>query len=145
LETAGPDDIWHMTNQDCDIGTDAVEWLDEVPPSMAPKISSIELCFRASEFPDHEMRVPYKVNNSGWQWGDTPYSQNVQSYTEHRAREFAFTPEMEKSALAWAELENRKRRKEDIRSTVTIVASIVIILEIFSRTMGWIIRGFIRV
>ena len=144
LETAGPDDAWHRTDKDCNIGTDAIEWLDEVPPRVAQKISSIGLCFRASEFPDRKLLVPYKIDRTGWQWGDTPYSENVQPYTQHRAREFTFTPQLEKSSLAWAEHESWRKRKEDAKSIMMTVVSIVVILEIFSRILGWIVRGFVR-
>lgn len=142
LETAGPDDAWHRTDKDCDI-TDAVEFLDKIPPRVAQVISSIDLCFRASEFPDREMLVPYKIDRTGWQWGGTPTSADVQSYTQGRAREFAL-PQWKKSSLAWAEQESWRMRKENAKSIMMTVVSIVVTLEIFSRILGWVVRGFVR-
>lgn len=213
LETAGPDDSWHIATKKCDVATDAIDSIYDVPADLSERIWAISLCFRAMEFPEQEvssqstkaapvesgpwddyanqgttrsteaatapqetdpyaglgvveegadpyagfsvveegaeqqtnqMLIPYKVDKGGMYWGNEKDSPEVTSYTGDRVRNFSINLQLKPAVLEWAEQDNKKKWYEDFRWTLIVVASIVAGLEVFSRILGWIIRGFVK-
>lgn len=143
LETTAPNDGWHITNRLCE-GTDASESIYDPPTPLSKNVLWIDLCFRASEFSGNEMLIPYAVDRDGQVWGNELNSSEVISYIKDRKQSFSLAPTTKESAVAWATKKQRESWMENFWSTSIIVASIVIFLELFGRSLGWIARGFVR-
>lgn len=141
FQTNGPNDGWHFTKERCEID-DASETIFDLPGELDEKIAFIDLCFRAMDFPGQRDLIPYKIDSEGLFWGGETYNAEVSEYVERRANDFKLTTVQQDVLLELAKRERDRRWMNNLIDTLIVLVSIVLALEIFGRTLGWIFKGF---
>lgn len=99
------------------------------------------LCFKAREFRDGQMLIPYKVDSTGALWGDRRYSDNVSTYTKKVADSFRLSKQYEH----WADSQLWPTRLQRFKVVVAFLFGGLIALWIFTAVVGWIVRGFLGI
>ena len=135
--TWSPVDTFHRTTDDCQIGTDAMEF---VTHSIGDgKSVSAQLCFKAQLF-ESRLLVPYKDEN-GKLWGHERHSTAVTAYTKGRADQFALSENDRETGL----IEWRRQSHENLRNGILFAIGGWIVLSVIQALIGWIVRGFMGV
>jgi len=148
-ETFAPLDEFRKASTGCNYSTDKIEPISR--PIGEGRTASISLCFRAQSFgEDGKQLVPYLVKEDGTDengkpksstWGNTKYSDVVESYAKRRGGEFVFS----ESDRLEAEAEYGRLRWQQIKTGVK--ASVIgwFVLLGLQVVAGWIIRGFMGI
>jgi hypothetical protein len=97
----------------------------------------IYVCFLARQFPDGQL-VPYRVDSDGMMWGNTPYSDDVDSYADAAFKSWKPTPR----DLEWIDSQKWVVRREHASEILPWLAGGVIVVLGLSTIIGWIVRGF---
>jgi len=103
----------------------------------------VTLCYRAQEFTNSQMLVPYKTdaNDKGKVWGNSAYSSDVEKYVEHRKRLFKIPPTDEQ----WIDELGKKKVIENIKDGVGYAALGFGFIWLIGTVIGWIVRGFMGI
>jgi hypothetical protein len=104
---------------------------------------SLTLCFKAQEFNNGLMLVPYKTdaNDKGKIWGNSVYSSEVSNYAERRKRLFKIPLADEQ----WIDEQGKKKITENITDGVGYAFSGFVAIWLVGTVIGWIVRGFMGV
>jgi hypothetical protein len=99
----------------------------------------LTLCFRPRKFTSGEY-IPYKIEGDSI-WGESEFSEEVTAYTARAIANF------KSSERAIEEVESRvwPTRKKHFQEGLTIILVGLGVFWVFVATVGWIVRGFLRI
>lgn len=142
LDTSAPDDGWQMSERPCESGKDASEYIYDLPEDFPKKVDSLELCFRASPlFRDDGDLIPY-ARKGGYLFADERYSDNVQSYIGKRSNYLNLSAKLKSEISNWASEEYWRRWRNNAQTNIIVSLSLILLIELSGRLIGWISRGF---
>jgi hypothetical protein len=105
------------------------------------KSIQLTLCFKAMQFPNGSMLVPFKVEDDGRLMGNDSSSPDVTEYTRDRAKHFVLSGNNQQAALKeW----RKKDWQQDIRN-LAITGGGCVLIMLISTVIGWVVRGFLQV
>jgi len=137
--TTDPRGGFAMTEAECDLRTDAVEWVTRWIDS--DRWVTAELCFKAQDFASSDRPlVPYKIDRDG-SWGNSPHSRQVAEYTDARAERFTLTAANSDAArAAWD-----AARSRHLWYAVLFAIGGWVAISLAQAVIGWIVRGFVGI
>jgi hypothetical protein len=103
----------------------------------------IELCFAAHNFPAGQL-IPYKVeklDGVDMEWGDKPYSQNVEQYIDRAVGNFI----LDKAGVDAARNEWWNKKWDLIKEGAEIAIFGCLGIGVLALIIGWIARGFLGI
>jgi hypothetical protein len=141
VETARPGAAWFIAADDCHIGIDGTEWLDDYDLGNGVR-GTVLLCFRAMTGSGGRKFVPVRQTGSGSWHGSHPFSPDVADYTRARGARFVPRPEMRETLRE--EFNRQWWKDHGLLWGVSLVVAVVLcaLLAVESWAVGWVVRGF---
>ncbi|MDX9690306.1 MAG: hypothetical protein EOM37_03980 [Proteobacteria bacterium] len=139
-ETKHPNEPFsYAENQECDYLNDESEYIERKMDGHEER--NIRLCFRAMQFSDGEMLIPFKIDEGGKIWGGSKYSDEVKAYVKKKKFSFFLPSDVDqKYRKVWWD-----KRLSGLWDGVKILVAGYLSLLIFSFVVGWIVRGFMGI
>ena len=126
------------SNNDCNIGEDAIEFLDTRTQQGVK--ASVNICFIAMRASNGQKVVPYAIQGNGW-IGNTRYSAEVLEYTAQVKKKFT----LDKGTEEWIDNQVWPKRLSQMGQGALIAIIGLLALWVVSWSIGWIVRGFMGV
>lgn len=98
----------------------------------------VELCFKAHDFGEGKMLIPYRVDSKGTVWGNAKYSNEVSTYRESVKNKFQLSKDDEQ----YAEQQYWPVRFAKWKDGALWLFGGWFAIWVFSAAVGWIVRGF---
>lgn len=133
---SGPGSALNRTDAPCPTEAAETYFLATTPKGRSFRI---HLCLLTMPFGEnHQQLVPYKIDQAGMVWGNTPYSDEVRTYESNLEAHFASL----NSDTQWADDEISRRYRKNFLQSVGYLAFGLGIFWVIVWAIGWIVRGF---